>query len=459
MKKEIRLCMACVMLALIFLLGGKKANAQEVPINAETFPSDWLRNLMLTPEYDLNGNGILSDEEIQKITSIKYVFPADTGRFDLFKAEGLVNLPYCTYLELTNLMCLNCEITFYTELPSTIQLWYCQISHLQVSGQNVQTICCDKRGYYFEWEGVPASAAAIVSYVKSIDTTACPNLRTLAIEGGSARTLGWYLDLSQNSKLEYLSCERGEIAELRLSNNKNLKYLRCRGNSLIRLDLSAQKKLELLDCANCSLEELDVSKCVKLKHLNCSKNYLKLLNLQKNTQLEDVQCYQNYLKSLNLGKNKKLKSLQCFENCLKSLDLKRNTNLEWILCYDNHIRKLSLPASGLVHDSGYEGYSYGGYDYYPEGDDLIQSSFACNPIQTLDITSVKQFAGKDWHKFAARDLSRFISGDFYKREVREDVFRGKSRPIKKLIVNKKLRKKDMEKVRKQAKKYKVKLVY
>ena len=58
--------------AMTFAMGGMtgKAMAADLVVNEQNFPSEWLRNLMKTPLYDVNGDGILSEKEIQNITCL-----------------------------------------------------------------------------------------------------------------------------------------------------------------------------------------------------------------------------------------------------------------------------------------------------------------------------------------------------------------------------------------------------
>ena len=48
-------------LAMTFAMGGMtgKAMAADLVVNEQNFPSEWLRNLMKTPLYDVNGDGII----------------------------------------------------------------------------------------------------------------------------------------------------------------------------------------------------------------------------------------------------------------------------------------------------------------------------------------------------------------------------------------------------------------
>lgn len=86
------------------------------------------------------------------------------------------------------------------------------------------------------------------------------------------------LDLSQNTKLEYLYCKNNELTQLDLSNNPNITILDCSDNNLDKLDVSHQN-LESLYCSNNNLDELNVKNSEKLRVLTCTGNQLTKLDV------------------------------------------------------------------------------------------------------------------------------------------------------------------------------------
>ena len=67
------------------------------------------------------------------------------------------------------------------------------------------------------------------------------------------------LDVSNNTKLENLSCEKNQLTSLDVSNNTALKYFACDTNQLTTLDVSNNAALEYFDCNTNFLTSIDLS--------------------------------------------------------------------------------------------------------------------------------------------------------------------------------------------------------
>lgn len=125
----------------------------------------------------------------------------------------------------------------------------------------------------------------------------------------------------------------------------NLKVLSCFGTIgtagegsnaiLYELDLTHNTKLEYLACSGNALRNLDLSNNPKLKYLACIVNYLEELNLDNNTELEELYCYNNNMKHLFVSKCTALISLYCQNNRLHDLDISNNRHLEYVNCTNN----------------------------------------------------------------------------------------------------------------------------
>ncbi len=144
------------------------------------------------------------------------------------------------------------------------------------------------------------------------------------------------------TNLEFLNCNRNQLASLNVSNNTKLEDLVCYDNQLTSLDISQNPNLEFLDCDYNQLTSLDVSNNINLKVLLFDGNQLTSIDVSKNTQLEYLRCGGNQLTSLDLSQNTNLEGLECSENQLTSLDLSRNTKLEFLDCYENKLASLDL---------------------------------------------------------------------------------------------------------------------
>ena len=150
------------------------------------------------------------------------------------------------------------------------------------------------------------------------------------------------LNVSGNTELKNLDCKENAITSLDLSNCKQLKWVYCNKNALTSLNVSKCEQLELLKCYENKLASLDVSNNAMLKMLYCEENALTSLDVSRNTELISLYCQQNSISSLNLGGNTKLRILFCYENALNSLEVSKCTQLEWLYCADNPISTLDI---------------------------------------------------------------------------------------------------------------------
>ena len=142
------------------------------------------------------------------------------------------------------------------------------------------------------------------------------------------------LDVSKNTALTYLRCNRNQLTSLDVSKNTALTKLYCSTNQLTSLDVSKNTALTKLDCYNNQLTSLDVSKNTALTGLNCGYNQLTALDVSKNTALTWLGCAGNQLTALDVSKNTALTELDCDKNQLTSLDVS-NTDMDELDCDDN----------------------------------------------------------------------------------------------------------------------------
>lgn len=123
--------------------------------------------------------------------------------------------------------------------------------------------------------------------------------------------------------LSILKCYANSIMELDLSANTKLEYIDCSYNQISSLNLSNNSLLKTLDITNNLFETIDISNCTSLDILYCAENKLTSLDLSKNVNLTDLYCYSNKLTYLNFDNNALLKSLDYHQNYLSNLDLSK----------------------------------------------------------------------------------------------------------------------------------------
>lgn len=226
-------------------------------ITEATFPDEALRKYILQA-FDTDGNGALSDEEINAVTLLEIDGNVEdvTGIERFTKAASLV----CSSDALTEL-----DISGLTGLESVYIETDCKLKKLVLGKQ-------------------PKLKEIMIqgTLLETVDFTGCPNLE------------GMYLG-------------ENRLTKLNISKNRKLKYLYVYDNRLTKLDVSKNTKLEILDAGYNNLSAINVKKNTALQVLVVSNNpRISALNISKNKKLNVVMCGFTKVKSLNISNNKYL---------------------------------------------------------------------------------------------------------------------------------------------------------
>ena len=136
--------------------------------------------------------------------------------------------------------------------------------------------------------------------------------------------------------------EIGEVTGINITENTKLQYLNCASEKLTELDVSKNTKLETLECGRNQLQKLDVSENTKLTYLDLYESQLTGLDVSENTSLQYLDCGDNQLTELDVSKNASLHDLFCEKNQLTKLDVTNNTELDTLYCQDNKITTLDI---------------------------------------------------------------------------------------------------------------------
>lgn len=284
---------------------GASAQAEEefvqpesVEINSTNFQDTDFQNYV--KQYDKDGNGSLSLEERNKVTTIE-----------------LPDGSYCPTMK---------GIEYFPELV-TLKCPDADVRSLDVSKNlKLETLWC-------YWNNLT-----------QLDVSKNKALKDLRCGDNYLTTL----NVSQNEALEWLSTNdmRSKLNSLDVSYNKALKHLECMKNGLTALDVSSNEALEQLACDRNPLTELDVSKNAKLTSLDC--NGCGLTSLKFGSAVSSMECDENQLTVLDISQNTKWTDLRCGDNKLTSLSFNENAVTSYASIYtgNNHYQ-IAVDADGI----------------------------------------------------------------------------------------------------------------
>lgn len=260
---------------------GASAQAEEefvqpgsVEINSTNFQATNFQNYV--KKYDKDGNGSLSLEERNEVTTIE--LPDDL---------------YCPTMK---------GIEYFPELV-TLKCSNTHMRSLDVSKNlKLETLWC----YWNNLEQLDVSKNKALKDLRCGDN----NLTTLNVSQNEA--LEWLstndmrsklnsLDVSYNKALKHLECTKNGLTSLDVSSNEALERLVCDGNPLTELDVSENDKLTSLDCRRCGLTSLKFGSAVS--SMECDENQLTVLDISQNTKWTDLRCGDNKLTSLSFNEN------------------------------------------------------------------------------------------------------------------------------------------------------------
>lgn len=175
----------------------------------------------------------------------------------------------------------------------------------------------------------------------SLDVSAFSELRELYCnkcfnQSASRSYSNGVLDLSENTKLQTLSCAENGLTSLILPDTQTLSTIRCSYNQLTTIDVSKNTALRSLSCMYNQLTTIDVSKNTALTFLELDNNQITTLDISQNTLLETLWVPANKLTVLNVASNEALRNLYCNDNQLIQLDVSNNTALQELACGNQH---------------------------------------------------------------------------------------------------------------------------
>ena len=192
----------------------------------------------------------------------------------------------------------------------------------------------------------------------TLDTRNLPELTDLYLWGNHDLKS---IDVSKNTKLEFLSVSHCKLTSLDVSNNRKLVKLYVDDNQLTALDVSSNYMLKKLGCYENQITALDLSYNGALEYLGVNDNPITELNLHPLSNLQELSCYKMKLTKLDVSRCTELRRLYCNDNQIETLDLRSNKKLETLYCQNNRLSWLDL-SSNTALDPRYVDCSGNVYD-------------------------------------------------------------------------------------------------
>ncbi len=299
---------------LLVLLAATALAEGDISINSTNFPDDSFR-AYISQQYDLDQDGVLSEDERDGVTELYLV---EAG------VESIQGAEY--FSGLTNLVVVNNALT-----------------SLDLSAfPNLRLVSCDGN----QLTSLDTSSAVMLESLSctqnsltSLDLSANTELITLeCYENGITA-----LNLSACTQLESVNCSNNQLESLALPVTDTLHRLSCENNSLTSLNVSGNAELWELDVGNNSLTSLDLSHNPELEFLNVADNGLTALDLSHNPVLLNLYIQVTSLVSINLENNAYLRYLDCgWNNGITSLDVSHNPDLRQLVCCGTSVTSLDL---------------------------------------------------------------------------------------------------------------------
>lgn len=248
-----------------------------IPVDEAHFPDQYFREWVNS--YAAGGNGILSDEEISKLTAI--TLNGTMGEFggvvkDLTGIEIFKNL---TYLNVTS-----CDLSTidFNKTPKLVEVWVDNNAKLG-----------------------------------TIDVSMLSDLEFLSADGCNLDSI----DVSHNEKLKKLYCMRNNLTSIDLSHNPELTLIHLSGNKLTSLDFTHNPKLETVSVHSNELTSIDLSQCHAVRSLFVHTNHLTSIDVSQMPDLFWLEVFNNDMASLDVTANPKMSAVKAWGNPMSYINI------------------------------------------------------------------------------------------------------------------------------------------
>lgn len=329
----------------LFLIGGIQgvAEGEDVAIAETTFPDAGFRTY-LEEKVDINGDKILSDNEIEQVRSIDF-------EWGTYQAEDLSGLSVFYNLEELNVSYAGVkkiDVKDNVKLVSLDCSYNKELAELNVdTNVNLQYLYCyETKINQLNIDNNPGLIRLDCNNtdIEQLNVSENPQLFALNLESTKVNQI----DVTKNPLLYEIYITDTPIDDLDVTNNPELVHIRVSGTKVTELDLSKNPKLAALYCYNTSIRTLDLKNNPQMYEIFCYNTPLTALDLSGFSGLHTVECYNTDIKELNLSDNVGLVGLNCSNTQIESLDLSNNPELQRLECEGTPIRKLDLSKNSKL---------------------------------------------------------------------------------------------------------------
>lgn len=269
-------------------------------VNIDMTFKDTIFAKYIKDHYDLDHSGGLSEDEIAKVNII------NIKDLEMKTLKGIETFDDLISLTLYNVPVDELDVHSFSKLMS-LSCQQMPLKKLIIQNQAIGTLKINN------------------TQLTTLNLKGNPSLTSVDCSQNDKLNL---LEFDESSKITTLNCKLSAFTSLDIGLLKELSDLECGNNPLTSLDLTQNTKLEYLSVSNCqSLASLNVTQCPKLLNLYAGTNVLKELDVTHNPLLTILNVSSNQLQNLDLSHNTQLKNLDIMQNSLSSIDVSQNTQL------------------------------------------------------------------------------------------------------------------------------------
>ena len=305
-----------------------------VVINATNFPDEALREKVA--EYDTDGNGTLSDEEIAEVTGMGEIY----GVVDATGLEVFTNLEDIQFVDLWQ----DGEHSLRSFDPSPFKKLY----HFMLTNQEIITSIdlsqnTELRSIYFH------------NCPKLSNVTLNSDIETINLED-MPKVTG--IDFNDYPKLEHLVVARTGIKRIDLTNHPTIDNIYIWGDpdnlyELDEINVSGCELLSYIVVEGCKMQKQVFKGLPLMYDFIYNANEVETMLVENMPALESGTIADCTLGELTLKACPTLRNLTCNDNKLRNLIVDECPNLWQILAYTNRLMWVDL--SMLVKSEGFEG--------------------------------------------------------------------------------------------------------